>query len=135
MNKEAMKIELMRAAMKAAENAYAPYSRFRVGAAVLCDDEEGSVYTGCNVENASYPCGICAERTAVSKAVSEGRRRFVMIAVTGSSAEKCTPCGICRQFLYEFSPGMTVLCGNKDGEYDEMKLSDLLPRGFGAESM
>ena len=135
MNKEAMKIELMRAAMKAAENAYAPYSRFRVGAAVLCDDEEGSVYTGCNVENASYPCGICAERTAVSKAVSEGRRRFVMIAVTGSSAEKCTPCGICRQFLYEFSPEMTVLCGNKDGEYDEMKLSDLLPRGFGAESM
>ncbi|MBO6301896.1 MAG: cytidine deaminase [Ruminiclostridium sp.] len=125
--------ELMSAAVKARESAYAPYSGFKVGAALLCDD--GSVYTGCNVENASYPCGICAERTAAAKAVSEGRKRFTVCAVTGSSAEKCTPCGICRQFLYEFAPDMTVLCGNKDGEYDEVKLSELLPRGFGASSM
>ncbi len=124
---------LMAAAIKARENAYAPYSGFSVGAAVLCGD--GSVYTGCNVENASYPCGICAERTAVSKAVSDGRRSFVACAVTGSSAEKCTPCGVCRQFLYEFAPEMTVLCGNKEGEYDEITLSELLPRGFGASSM
>lgn len=127
------KKELMKAALEARENAYAPYSRFRVGAAVKCAD--GSVYTGCNVENASYPCGICAERTAVSKAVSEGKRTFLMIAVAGSSAEKCTPCGICRQFLYEFAPGMTVLCGDDKGAFDEIALSELLPRGFGASSM
>ena len=124
---------LMQAALAARENAYAPYSGFRVGAAVLCED--GSVYTGCNVENASYPCGVCAERVALPKAVSEGKKRFRMIAVAGSSAEKCTPCGVCRQFLYEFSPDMLVLCGNKDGEYDEITLSELLPRGFGAASM
>ncbi len=124
---------LMKAALEARANAYAPYSGFKVGAALLCDD--GSVYTGCNVENASYPCGICAERTAVSKAVSEGRRNFTAIAVAGSSSEKCTPCGICRQFLYEFAPDMTVLCGNKDGEHDEITLSGLLPRGFGNSSM
>ena len=124
---------LMNAAIKARENAYAPYSGFKVGAALLCDD--GSVYTGCNVENASYPCGVCAERTAVSNAVSEGKRSFAAIAVTGSSSEKCTPCGICRQFLYEFAPDMKVLCGNKDGDCDEITLSELLPRGFGNSSM
>lgn len=123
----------MKAAIEAKEMAYAPYSRFFVGAAVMCDD--GSVYTGCNVENASYPCGICAERTAVSKAVSEGKRKFRMIAVTGSSAEKCTPCGICRQFLCEFAPDMTVLCGDKDGNFDEIPLAALLPRGFGPDSL
>ena len=124
---------LMEAALKARESAYAPYSEFCVGAAVECTD--GSVYTGCNVENASYPCGICAERVAVSKAVSEGRRTFRTIAVAGSSPEKCTPCGICRQFLYEFSPELTVLCGDKDGGFDEITLAELLPRGFGAASM
>ena len=133
MNDKVDKIRLMNEAEKAREHAYAPYSGFSVGAAVICDD--GSVYTGCNVENASYPCGICAERTAVAKAVSEGKRKFRMIAVTGSSAEKCTPCGICRQFLYEFSPDMSVLCGNDAGEFDEIKLSELLPCGFGASSM
>ena len=123
----------MKAAIGAKENGYAPYSHFSVGAAVMCEDD--SVYTGCNVENASYPCGICAERTAVSKAVSEGKRKFRMIAVTGSSAEKCTPCGICRQFLYEFAPDMIVLCGDMDGTFDEVALSELLPRGFGAASL
>ena len=127
------KAALMKAAIGAKENAYAPYSHFSVGAAVMCEDD--SVYTGCNVENASYPCGICAERTAVSKAVSEGKRKFRMIAVTGSSAEKCTPCGICRQFLYEFAPDMIVLCGDMDGTFDEVALSELLPRGFGAASL
>ena len=90
---------LIEAALKARGNAYAPYSGFRVGAAVECTD--GSIYTGCNIENASYPCGVCAERAAVSKAVSEGRRAFRAVAVVGSSNGKCTPCGICRQFLYE----------------------------------
>lgn len=124
------KKELVDSAVKAAENAYAPYSGYRVGAAVMCDD--GSVFTGCNVENASYPCGICAERTAVAKAVSEGKRSFRMIAVAGSTAEKCTPCGMCRQFLYEFAPGLTVLCAANDGSFDEISLSELLVRGFGA---
>ena len=123
-----VKKELVDSAIKAAENAYAPYSGYRVGAAVLCDD--GSVFTGCNVENASYPCGICAERTAVAKAVSEGKRSFRMIAVAGSTAEKCTPCGMCRQFLYEFAPGLTVLCTANDGSFDEICLSELLVRGF-----
>ena len=127
-DKEA-KQRLTELALKARENAYAPYSRFYVGAALMCDD--GSVYTGCNVENASYPCGICAERTAAAKAVSEGKRSFIMCAVAGSSGEKCTPCGMCRQFLYEFSRDMTILCCDKDGNYDEIKLSDLLPCGFG----
>ncbi len=130
---EKKKLELMQAALAARENAYAPYSDYHVGAAVLCDD--GSVYTGCNVENASYPCGVCAERVAIPKAVSDGKRRFVMLAVAGSSAEKCTPCGMCRQFLYEFAPDMTVLCGNADGEFDEHTVSELLPCGFGAASM
>ena len=133
MDNENKKAALMKAAIGAKEKAYAPYSHFSVGAAVMCEDD--SVYTGCNVENASYPCGICAERTAVSKAVSEGKRKFRMIAVTGSSAEKCTPCGICRQFLYEFAPDMIVLCGDMDGTFDEVALSELLPRGFGAASL
>ena len=130
---ETTKRELVRAAKEAAGNAYAPYSGYKVGAALLCDD--GSRYTGCNVENASYPCGICAERTAAAKAVSEGNRDFRMIAVVGSSAEKCTPCGVCRQFLYEFAPEMTVLCCDESGGYDEVKLSELLSRGFGASSL
>ena len=130
---EKKKLELMQAALAARENAYAPYSDYHVGAAVLCDD--GSVYTGCNVENASYPCGVCAERVAIPKAVSDGKRRFVMLAVAGSSAEKCTPCGMCRQFLYEFALDMTVLCGNADGEFDEHTVAELLPCGFGAASM
>ncbi|MBQ3841401.1 MAG: cytidine deaminase [Ruminiclostridium sp.] len=130
---ETTKRELVRAAKEAAGNAYAPYSGYKVGAALLCDD--GSRYTGCNVENAAYPCGICAERTAAAKAVSEGNRDFRMIAVVGSSAEKCTPCGMCRQVLYEFAPDMTVLCADNSGEYDEVKLSDLLIRGFGASSL
>ena len=124
---------LVKSALAAREHAYAPYSGYYVGAALLCGD--GRVYTGCNIENASYPCGICAERTAVSKAVSEGRRTLTAIAVAGSSAEKCTPCGICRQFLYEFAPEMLVLCSDDKGNYDEKVLSELLPCGFGSDSM
>ena len=88
---------LARAAIEASERAYAPYSKFKVGAALLAED--GRVFTGCNVENASYPCGVCAERTAAAKAVSEGERSIQAVAVIGSSPEICTPCGMCRQFL------------------------------------
>ncbi len=124
---------LVRMALKARENAYAPYSRFSVGAALLCGG--GAVYTGCNIESASYPCGLCAERTALGKAVSEGQRDFVMLAVAGSSRELCTPCGMCRQLLYEFAPALIVLCANDAGDYERCTLGDLLPRGFGGASM
>ena len=91
-------------AVKASENSYSPYSKFRVGAAVLCKD--GTVYTGCNVENSAYPLGNCAERTAIFKAVSEGKREFEAIAIAGSSSDDmsvpCYPCGACRQVMAEF---------------------------------
>ena len=123
---------LVKAAMKARENAYAPYSGYKVGAAALSG---GTVFTGCNVENASYPCGVCAERIAVSKAVSEGRRDISAVAVVGSSAERCTPCGMCRQFLYEFGEDMTVICCDGDGGYETHTIKELLPFGFGSSSM
>lgn len=125
--------ELVALALRSRENAYAPYSHFSVGAALLCED--GSVYTGCNVENAAYSCGVCAERTAAVKAVSEGKRAFAAIAVAGSSDAICTPCGLCRQFLYEFAPQMRVLCANAAGDYEAYTLSDLLPHGFGGKTL
>lgn len=125
--------ELVRLALEARENAYAPYSGFRVGAALLCGTDR--VFTGCNIENASYPCGLCAERTAAAKAVSAGRRDFTMLAVAGSSASLCTPCGMCRQFLYEFAPELCVLCADAAGRYEKHLLSELLACGFGGSSM
>ena len=107
MNKEREKMtdrELMSMAKKASLNAYVPYSRFSVGAAIECTD--GAVYTGCNVENAALGSTICAERTACCKAVSEGHREFRRIAIYADSENWCTPCGACRQFLAEFSPDM-----------------------------
>ena len=123
---------LMQLAEKARENAYAPYSHFCVGAAILCTN--GKVYTGCNVENASYGGTVCAERTAMLKAISEGEREFAAIAITGAKeGEKggfCAPCGICRQFLAEFCSGQTdVILGNEE-KYTVYKLSELLPLGF-----
>ena len=98
---------LFEKAVKASENAYAPYSKFKVGAALLCKD--GTVYTGCNVENAAYPLGNCAERTAIFKAISEGKREFEAIAIAGSSSDDmsqpCYPCGACRQVMSEFCDG------------------------------
>ena len=125
--------ELVKKALAARSFSYSPYSKYRVGAALECSD--GTVFTGCNVENASYPCGICGERTALAKAVSEGQRKFNRIAVAGSSKEFCTPCGMCRQVLYEFAPEIKILCANDNGEYKELILKDLLPEGFGASSM
>ncbi len=112
--------DLMKVALDAAKNAYAPYSKFRVGAAMLT--ASGKVYTGCNVENASYPVGICAERTALAKAVSEGEREFVKLAVTAS------PCGMCRQTLAEF--GDMSVAFMSDGEIVETTLYKLLPYNF-----
>ena len=110
------------------ELAYCPYSHFPVGAALECAD--GSVFTGCNIENASYPVGICAERTAMSKAISEGHRDFVRLAIAGRSEDYCIPCGMCRQFMQEFAPELEILCGNAAGEYRSFTLKELLPHGF-----
>ena len=125
--------ELIQTAVKMLDMAYVPYSHFPVGAALECDD--GTVYTGCNIENASYPCGICAERTAAAKAISEGKRDFVALAVAGSGETLCTPCGLCRQFLYEFAPKLRVLCANDAGTYEEHSLTELLKAGFGGQSL
>ena len=115
------------------ERSYVPYSKFPVGAALLCGD--GTVFTGCNVENAAYGSTICAERTALVKAVSEGRRAFAALAVAGRSEDYCWPCGACRQMLYEFAPDLTVLVARGDGAYVKLPLKELLPHGFGPSSL
>ena len=120
--------ELLDLAKKAAENSYSPYSRFPVGAALECAD--GTVFTGCNIENAAYGDTICAERTAVFKAVSEGRREFRRIAIWGNSREYCYPCGSCRQVLQEFSRDILVICGRGDGEYMSAPLTEMMPFAF-----
>lgn len=119
---------LIDAAIQAAGKAYAPYSNYHVGAALL--DKEGTIFTGCNVENASYPATICAERTALVKAVSEGRREFdTMVVATRNGG---FPCGICRQMLYEFAPLLRVIVVDMDGQIiDDTTLTDLLTHGFG----
>ena len=126
--------KLALAACKAREKSYAPYSGFTVGAALLCGD--GRVFTGCNVENAAFGSTICAERTALLKAVSEGcREDFLAIAIAGRGEDYCWPCGSCRQMLYEFAPDLRVLCARGDGAFVETKLSQLLPHGFGPKSL
>jgi cytidine deaminase len=120
--------QLVKLAMEMRERAYAPYSGFSVGAALLCED--GSVYRGCNVENSSYGATICAERAAAVSAVADGNLRFVKIAVAGTGDEYCVPCGICRQFLREFSSGLVFLCANSVGEFREYGFEDLLPNAF-----
>lgn len=124
--------ELIEIAEKAMENAYAPYSNFKVGAALLCSD--GTVFTGCNIENASYGAANCAERTAVFKAVSEGRREFSAIAIVSSSGEETFPCGICRQVLAEFSPDIRVILQNKENIPVSYKFQDIMPYIFSLNS-
>lgn len=125
-------MELIEKAKQAMEKAYAPYSGFQVGAALLCAD--GSIYTGCNIENASYSPTICAERTAFAKAVSEGKRDFTAIAVCGGKGGVitglCAPCGVCRQVMAEFcKEDFRVILVKPDG-YEERTLSQLLPDSF-----
>lgn len=113
---------------------YVPYSKFPVGAALLCAD--GTVYTGCNVENAAYGSTICAERTALLKAISEGHRDdWVAVAIAGRGEDYCWPCGACRQMLYEFAPQLRVLSARGDGTYVAASLSELFPNGFGPKSL
>ncbi len=118
---------LFKIAMKASENAYAPFSEFKVGAALLC--KNGVVYTGVNVENSSYGGTICAEQVAISKAVSEGNRDFTAIAIVGND-KKVMPCGICRQFMNEFEPSLLIITGDSVEELEIFTLQELLPNSF-----
>lgn len=124
--------ELMKIACKARQNAYAPYSHFAVGAALLA--ESGRVYTGCNIENASYGLTCCAERNAIFAAVGAGERRFKMLAVAADSPEPVAPCGACRQVIAEFGIPLVVM-GNLKEATKSMTAEELLPYGFGQESM
>ena len=129
MTKEA----LMSLAQEASVRAYAPYSKFLVGAAL--ETADGLVFTGCNVENASYGLGRCAEQTAIQKMVSEGVQTFVRIAVFTHASPPSSPCGACRQILFEFSPDALVYMTNHKGEVLESRVRDLLPLGFGPKDL
>lgn len=120
--------ELCQKAIDMLDFSYVPYSHFPVGAALLCAD--GTVYTGCNIENAAYGPTVCAERVAIFKAVSEGHRDFVRIAIAGKSKDYCVPCGVCRQVMKEFAPKLEVICLNGAGESKKFQLEELLPYGF-----
>jgi cytidine deaminase len=119
--------------MAAMENAYAPYSEFRVGAALLGVD--GSISVGCNVENASYPAGMCAERAAVAAAIAHGVRNFLAIAIATEAESPTPPCGICRQVLMEFAPDLAVLSVTRSGAEAQWSMSDLLPKAFTPTSL
>ena len=127
------KEELCAQAAAMLDRAYVPYSHFPVGAALECDD--GTVYTGCNIESAAFGATLCAERSAIANAFSHGCRSFVRGAVIADSGDYCTPCGICRQLLYEFSDNLVMLCCKGDGSYLALTAEELLPHGFKAERM
>ena len=134
--REMIRLALVQRAKEARKKAYCPYSGFAVGAALLCAD--GSVYDGCNIENAAYGPSNCAERTAIFKAVSEGEREFAAIAVVGGkngdASDIFPPCGVCRQVMQEFcAPDFMIYMGRSDGSYVAESLGAMLPYGFSAE--
>lgn len=120
--------ELIKAAKKVREKAYAPYSNFKVGAALRT--KSGKIFTGCNVESASYGLTVCAERVAIWKAVSEGEHEFESIAVAADTHELTPPCGVCRQIIWEFCGDVPVIFANLEGKNETVKISELLPRAF-----
>ena len=124
--------QLLEAAQAASENAYAPFSHFHVGAAILTTG--GKVFTGCNVENSSYGLTNCAERTAIFTAVAEGavtaERDLIAVAVVNKDGVSCSPCGACRQVIYEFGPEATIIFRAKDGDITQRRSEELLPEGF-----
>jgi len=125
--------KLIEMAAEVMVNSYSPYSRFKVGAAVECAD--GSVFTGCNIENVAYGAAICAEQSAIAAAISAGKREYRRIAVISEGNAYCFPCGKCRQIMGEFSPEMEVLSARADGRYVSYPLSTLLPMAFGKEHL
>ena len=125
--------ELIKYALEAREKSYSPYSKFKVGAAILT--KSGKVFTGCNIESASFTPTICAERTALSKCISEGHTDIEKIAVVGSLEKISYPCGVCRQFLREFGNDIVIISATSENNYTEHKLSELLPNGFGPEDL
>ncbi|NLB91577.1 MAG: cytidine deaminase [Clostridiales bacterium] len=124
--------ELLQFARQAMERSYSPYSRYPVGACILCED--GRIFQGCNIENASFGLSNCAERTAVFKAVSEGARDFVSIAIAAKNSPPW-PCGACRQVLNEFAPDIRVLVTWDEGNVESATLQELLPHGFGPKDL
>ncbi|HFB66683.1 MAG TPA: cytidine deaminase [Aeromonadales bacterium] len=129
-----MQQTLYRAALSAMQNAHAPYSRFKVGAAVL--DTQGNIHIGCNVENAAYPEGICAEANAIGAMVSAGESEIKQICIVSSAAKAVPPCGGCRQKIHEFASSDTdiLICG-KEGVEQHFSIKELLPASFGAENL
>jgi len=123
-------VTLTEAALAARENAWAPFSGFRVGAAL--EDEAGRVFTGCNVENATYGLSVCAERVAVFKAISEGARKFRRVAVAADTDTLTPPCGACRQILWEFCGDVELTLVNPRGKMETFQMRDLFPRPFDA---
>jgi cytidine deaminase len=122
--------KLLEAALAARENAHAPFSKFKVGAAI--EDETGRIFTGCNIENATYGLTICAERVAVFKAISEGAREFRKIAVAADTDVLTPPCGACRQILWEFCGDAELTLINLKGKTEVLRMKDLFPRPFDA---
>ncbi|HYL37083.1 MAG TPA: cytidine deaminase [Bryobacteraceae bacterium] len=122
--------KLLEAALAARENAHAPFSKFKVGAAI--EDEAGRIFSGCNVENATYGLTICAERVAVFKAISEGARKFKRIAVAADTDVLTPPCGACRQILWEFCGDAELTLVNLKGKTEVLRMKDLFPRPFDA---
>lgn len=133
MNEEVIDETLLAQAWAAREMAYAPYSNFRVGAALLT--ASGQVYTGCNIENASFGATICAERVAAVKAVSNGEKLFKALAVVADGPSIPAPCGICRQFLAEFGQDLQLILANRQGQPRRVKLQELLPGAFTGEHL
>jgi len=125
--------KLIEMAHEVMANSYSPYSRFKTGAAIECAD--GSVFTGCSIENAAFGTTMCAEAAAVSAAITAGRRGFKRIAIISEGSTYSFPCGACRQLLYEFSPELEVLCARSDGRYVSYPLSTLLPMAYGKDQM
>jgi cytidine deaminase len=119
---------LLAAALAARENAFAPYSKFRVGAAI--EDIEGRIHTGCNVENSTYGLTVCAERVAVFKAISEGVRKFRRVAIAADTDSLTPPCGACRQILWEFCGDIEIVLVNPRGKTETHQLKDLFPKPF-----
>lgn len=125
--------KLIQEAEKARKKAYTPYSKFKVGAAILCDD--GKIFSGCNIENASFGLTLCAERVAIFKAISEGSTKFKAIAVIGNTNKPCSPCGACRQVISEFGEDIPLIMTNLKGEVRIKKIKELLPEAFGKNDL